>query len=305
MSAPKNRACAKHQKKDGGGPPSLLASISDAVSDEIVKCLDQRSVARLRCCSRPIQSLLVEAACLNGGGGSGGAGGGGGGVSGLKKRKAPPRPRARKLCIVMNCANNAKSAGKCIGHGGGKRCSELGCTKSAQGTTDKCKAHGGGKRCIEPDCTRSAQGTTDKCIGHGGGKVATEAAKELAKKELALEDQTLKTSDVAALVQKISADGAGACIHYALAKAEGCTRPNTGSRFTIYDENGTAYCTGKRPDGSLTAMMRHVRGSASGEKWNWRHESGAADEMSVLFAWQVGGAVSVLAAAPCAAPLPN
>ena len=59
MSAPKNRAGAKHQKKDGGGPPSLLASISDAVSDEIVTCLDQRSVARLLCCSRPIESLLV------------------------------------------------------------------------------------------------------------------------------------------------------------------------------------------------------------------------------------------------------
>ena len=59
MSAPKNRAGAKHQKKDGGGPPSLLASISDAVSDEIVTCLDQRSVARLQCCSRPIESLLV------------------------------------------------------------------------------------------------------------------------------------------------------------------------------------------------------------------------------------------------------
>jgi len=35
-------------------------------------------------------------------------------------------------------------------HGGGKRCSELGCESSAQGGTDKCITHGGGKRC--PNC---------------------------------------------------------------------------------------------------------------------------------------------------------
>ena len=39
---------------------------------------------------------------------------------------------------------------KCILHGGGKRCAEPGCLKSALGKTDKCKSHGGGKRC--PHC---------------------------------------------------------------------------------------------------------------------------------------------------------
>jgi hypothetical protein len=60
---------------------------------------------------------------------------------------------------------------KCVGHGGGKRCTEEGCTKSAVGRTDKCIEHGGGKRCTEEGCTKSARGGSDKCIEHGGGKL--------------------------------------------------------------------------------------------------------------------------------------
>ena len=45
---------------------------------------------------------------------------------------------------------------KCIEHGGGKRCNEEECTKSAVDKSDKCKAHGGGKRCNEEECTKSA-----------------------------------------------------------------------------------------------------------------------------------------------------
>ena len=61
------------------------------------------------------------------------------------------------------------TTGKCVAHGGRKRCKEPNCKAGAQGTTDKCVAHGGGNRCIEPHCQTSAQGTTGKCIAHGGG----------------------------------------------------------------------------------------------------------------------------------------
>ena len=60
--------------------------------------------------------------------------------------------------------------GKCKAHGGGKRCMEKDCNKSAQGGTKRCAAHGGGRRCEEPGCTKGAQGTTRRCVAHGGGK---------------------------------------------------------------------------------------------------------------------------------------
>jgi hypothetical protein len=41
---------------------------------------------------------------------------------------------------------------------------------SARGKTGKCIAHGGGKRCNGPGCQSSAIGKTDKCVAHGGGK---------------------------------------------------------------------------------------------------------------------------------------
>jgi hypothetical protein len=46
-------------------------------------------------------------------------------------------------------------------HGGGRRCEEKGCAKSARGATAFCIAHGGGKRCQNPACDRSAQVTMD------------------------------------------------------------------------------------------------------------------------------------------------
>jgi hypothetical protein len=55
-------------------------------------------------------------------------------------------------------------------HGGGRRCIEEGCTKSAEGTTELCAAHGGGRRCATEGCTKSAQGPTDSCTAHGGGQ---------------------------------------------------------------------------------------------------------------------------------------
>jgi hypothetical protein len=61
--------------------------------------------------------------------------------------------------------------GACKGHGGGRRCQEEGCLKSAQGGTQRCKAHGGGMRCQKEGCLKSAAGGgTPHCIAHGGGK---------------------------------------------------------------------------------------------------------------------------------------
>lgn len=69
-------------------------------------------------------------------------------------------------------AGGKKIMGRCIAHGGGRRCkAPQGCTKSAQRSTDYCVAHGGGKRCAYPaGCDKSAQHSTDYCVNHGGGR---------------------------------------------------------------------------------------------------------------------------------------
>lgn len=52
-------------------------------------------------------------------------------------------------------------------HGGGKRCKNEGCGKSAQGSTDFCKAHGGGKRCTwSTGCEKFARGKSGLCAAH-------------------------------------------------------------------------------------------------------------------------------------------
>lgn len=79
-----------------------------------------------------------------------------------------------KRCSVLGCTKGAEgSTSFCKGHGGGKRCSFQGggvCPKSVHGGTPFCVAHGGGKRCAVPECTKSARGRTDYCVRHGGGK---------------------------------------------------------------------------------------------------------------------------------------
>ena len=55
-------------------------------------------------------------------------------------------------------------------HGGGKRCTFAGCTKSAVGGSNLCTSHGGGKRCAVEGCNKSAQSSTKFCVKHGGGK---------------------------------------------------------------------------------------------------------------------------------------
>lgn len=79
-----------------------------------------------------------------------------------------------KRCTALGCTKGAEgSTPFCKGHGGGKRCAFKGggvCTKSVHGGTNFCVAHGGGKRCAVAECTKSARGRTDYCVRHGGGK---------------------------------------------------------------------------------------------------------------------------------------
>ena len=52
-----------------------------------------------------------------------------------------------------------------------RHCNEEGCGKGSVGSTGKCIAHGGGKRCSVADCSRSAADwLTGTCIAHGGGE---------------------------------------------------------------------------------------------------------------------------------------
>jgi len=97
-----------------------------------------------------------------------------------------------KRCKSPGCPKSAQRGGKCIAHGGGKKCKVEGCTTSARAKFDvcvrhgakerrcaeegcenralkgkKCKAHGGGHRCQHPGCDKSAESRSDFCISHG------------------------------------------------------------------------------------------------------------------------------------------
>lgn len=79
-------------------------------------------------------------------------------------------PGAGRICSIVNCFKFAQgSTSFCVAHGGGKRCSEKNCIRSARGG-QFCSMHGGGKRCLFPECIKSAIGSTNYCISHGGGK---------------------------------------------------------------------------------------------------------------------------------------
>ena len=90
-----------------------------------------------------------------------------------KKRPAPvedPDPSEEGLT-----SDNEVGGAPVVKVHGNKRlrrhCNEEGCTKAAKGSTGKCVAHGGGKRCSVADCSRSAvAGPTGMCIAHGGGE---------------------------------------------------------------------------------------------------------------------------------------
>lgn len=76
--------------------------------------------------------------------------------------------REKKLCSFPQCASNAVTRGKCISHGGGRRCQRKGCTRGAQ-SKGLCVAHGGGRICRERGCS-NIQRSMGLCIRHGGGK---------------------------------------------------------------------------------------------------------------------------------------
>eukprot|EP00924_Labyrinthula_sp_SR-Ha-C_P016615 snap_masked-scaffold_6-processed-gene-9.20-mRNA-1 protein AED:0.61 eAED:0.61 QI:0/-1/0/1/-1/1/1/0/336 len=78
-------------------------------------------------------------------------------------------PRRLYFCKFPECTKQDAGSGFCARHGGGTRCSVLGCTKTAQGKNKLCKAHGAGSYCSTPGCNNKsvARGV---CIRHGGGK---------------------------------------------------------------------------------------------------------------------------------------
>jgi hypothetical protein len=75
----------------------------------------------------------------------------------------------RRQCEQQGCTKRAADGGTpfCIAHGGGKRCQEEGCLKSAQGDTGHCKAHGAGRRCQHKGCIKSAQAGGPAAAPHG------------------------------------------------------------------------------------------------------------------------------------------
>eukprot|EP00614_Pseudopedinella_elastica_P005342 CAMPEP_0172604006 /NCGR_PEP_ID=MMETSP1068-20121228/24242_1 /TAXON_ID=35684 /ORGANISM="Pseudopedinella elastica, Strain CCMP716" /LENGTH=554 /DNA_ID=CAMNT_0013405925 /DNA_START=61 /DNA_END=1725 /DNA_ORIENTATION=+ len=75
-----------------------------------------------------------------------------------------------RRCTALGCTRGARDKNFCAAHGGGKRCLVGGCTKSAVGALQRCTKHGGGRRCQAGGCTKSAQSATPHCVKHGGGR---------------------------------------------------------------------------------------------------------------------------------------
>ena len=68
---------------------------------------------------------------------------------------------------MPGCAVGARAGGKCIAHGGGRRCQHEGCGKGASGATDFCISHGGGDACAVAGCER-ARAVRGLCGYHSG-----------------------------------------------------------------------------------------------------------------------------------------
>ena len=88
-----------------------------------------------------------------------------GGVEGAPKRKSEP-----KYCTFEGCHKMAHGPTYlfCLRHGGGYRCQEPGCTRSAY-STKYCSRHGGGPRCQWEGCSKGAISNSSFCRRHGGG----------------------------------------------------------------------------------------------------------------------------------------
>ena len=85
------------------------------------------------------------------------------------------------LSALCACAASA--------HGGGRRCVEKGCDRSARGPSNKCVQHGGGRRCCRPGCPESAVDRKELCLQHGGADapIVFEAEEVVAEEDLLLE----------------------------------------------------------------------------------------------------------------------
>ncbi|GMF19598.1 unnamed protein product [Phytophthora lilii] len=84
-----------------------------------------------------------------------------------RHRSGHGRTRITKHCKVIGCGNISVSRGLCRGHGGGRRCHYLGCSKSAQSRSVFCWAHGGGHRCEVESCMRRRK-SKHFCADHVG-----------------------------------------------------------------------------------------------------------------------------------------
>ncbi|TKY70990.1 WRKY transcription factor 19 [Spatholobus suberectus] len=176
-------------------------------------------------------------------------------TSGLTQQREPPHCNSNpKTCQVQGCGKGARGAsGRCISHGGGRRCQKpscnkgaeyLGGTKSAEGSTDFCFAHGGGQRCSHKGCIRAARGKYGLCIRHGGGKRCQR------------ENCTKSVEDLSGLC--ISHGGGCRC------QASGCTKGAQGSTMFCKAHGGGKCCTAPGGSKGAEGTMPFCKGHGGG-----------------------------------------
>lgn len=71
-------------------------------------------------------------------------------------------------CQEPGCSRSAYSTKYCSRHGGGPRCQWNGCAKGAISNSSFCRRHGGGSRCQHPNCPEGARQGFSFCLNHGG-----------------------------------------------------------------------------------------------------------------------------------------
>ena len=71
-------------------------------------------------------------------------------------------------CQESGCTRSAYSTKYCSRHGGGPRCQWEGCVKGAISNSAFCRRHGGGSRCQHPNCPEGARQGFNFCLNHGG-----------------------------------------------------------------------------------------------------------------------------------------
>lgn len=76
------------------------------------------------------------------------------------------RKRRHATCSVIGCNKRRRVGGRCVAHGGGKRCEVDGCERAIQAPGNRCIMHGGGHRCKLYGCFKRAQRGKPRCLGH-------------------------------------------------------------------------------------------------------------------------------------------